>query len=172
MCRWLTLGVLNSFSIVISVYVSISWSPITLGNYFAFWDIQKMIDRGYVRCNPIAGPFVVLDLAPVVIFKVELDGEVCTFETEEVSNVVTNFQPGSILQVSSGNILVPPSSNWHSGLEIFSQCHIGEVQLNVTTRQVILLNLSSISGSTKHKFTMLVRSNLCDKVLILTYTLQ
>ena len=42
----------------------------------------------------------------------------------------------------------------------------------VTTRQVVLLDLSLISGSMKHKFTMLVRSDLHNKMLILMYMSQ
>ena len=70
-----------------------------------------MIERGYVMCDPIASPLVILDLIPVVIFKVEFNGEIRAFERDKVSNVVANFQPGGILQVSSGNVSVSPSSN-------------------------------------------------------------
>ena len=41
----------------------------------------------------------------------------------------------------------------------------------VTTRQVVLLNLSSFSSSAERKFTVLIRSSLCYKVLSM-YTSQ
>ena len=56
-----------------------------------------MVDRGYMMGNPIASPLVVLDLIPVVIFKVEFDGKIRAFEKDEVSDVITNLQPGGIL---------------------------------------------------------------------------
>ena len=93
-----------------------------------------MVDRGYSMGDPIASSFVVLDLIPVVIFEVEFDREICTFEKDKISDVITDFEPCSVLQISSGDVLTSPSSNGHSSLEIFSQCHGGEVQPNVTTR--------------------------------------
>ena len=56
-----------------------------------------MIDRGYPMGNPIARSFVILDLIPVVIFKIEFDWEIRAFEENEVSNVVSYLQPGSVL---------------------------------------------------------------------------
>ena len=47
--------------------------------------------------DPIAGPLVVLDLIPVVIFEIEFDREIRAFEEDEVSDVVSYFQPGSVL---------------------------------------------------------------------------
>ena len=152
--------VLNSFPIIVSVYVSVSWSPITSRDNFCFRNIQEMVYGGNPQCDPRTCPLVVLDLVPVMMFKIKLDREIHTFEKDEVPNVVANFEPCGILQISSGDVLIPSPSNGHSGLEIFSQCHGGEVQPNVMTRQVIPLNLSSFSSSTKRKFTMLVRSYL------------
>ena len=50
-----------------------------------------MVNRGYAVCHPIASPFVVLDLIPVMVFEIEFDGEIRAFEKDKVSNVVTNF---------------------------------------------------------------------------------
>ena len=47
--------------------------------------------------NPIASSLIVLDLVPVVMFEVEFDGKICAFEEDKVSNVITDFQPGSVL---------------------------------------------------------------------------
>ena len=121
--------ILNSFPVVVGVYISIPWSPITSRNYFAFQDIQEVVNGSYSKCNPITGSLVILDLIPVVVFEVKFDGKVCAFEKDKVSNVVSNFQPHHILQISSGNIPVPSSSNWHSGLEVFLQCHNGKFNL-------------------------------------------
>ena len=55
-----------------------------------------MIDGGYPMGNPIASSFVVLDLIPVVMFKIEFDWEIRAFKEDEVSNVVSYFQPGSV----------------------------------------------------------------------------
>ena len=33
--------------------------------------------------NPVASPFVVLDLVPIVMFEVELNGEICAFEKDK-----------------------------------------------------------------------------------------
>ena len=123
-----------------------------------------MVYRCYTMCDPIAGPFVILDLKPVMVFKIELDGKVRAFKEDKVPNVVANLQPGSVLQISSGDIPVSPSSNWHPSPEIFPRCHDGEVQPNVTTRRVILLNLSSFGGSVKHKVPVLVGSDLHYKM--------
>ena len=79
-----------------------------------------MIDRGYAVGHPRTGPFVVLDLIPVVVFKVEFDGKIRAFEKDEVSDVVTNLQPGGVLQVSSGNVTIPSPSDRHSGPKVFS----------------------------------------------------
>ena len=124
-----------------------------------------MINRGDAVCHPVASPFVVLDLIPIVVFEIELDGKIHTFKKDKVSNVVTNLQPGSVLQVSSGNVTIPSPSDWHSGLKVFSRCHDGEVQPNVTTGRVILLNLSTFRGSVKCEVSILVRSGLCYEVL-------
>ena len=121
--------------------------------------------------NPIARPFVVLDLIPVVVFKIELNWEIRAFKENEVSDVVSYFQPGSVLEVSSGDVSIPSLSNWHSGPEVFARCHDWEVRPNVTTRQVVLLDLSSFSGSAKREVAVLVRSGLCYKALS-TYTSQ
>ena len=115
--------------------------------------------------DPIAGSLVVLDLIPVMVFEIEFDGKIRAFEENEVSDVVTNLQPSSILQVSSRDVTVPSSSDWHSGLEIFAQCHDGEVRPNVTTRQVVLLNLSLFCGSAKREVSVLIRSGLRYEVL-------
>ena len=56
-----------------------------------------MINRGYVMGYPRTGPLVVLDLILVVVFEIEFDGKVCTFKKDEVSNVITNLQPGGVL---------------------------------------------------------------------------
>ena len=50
-----------------------------------------MIDRGYVVCYPVASPFVVLDLIPVVVFEIELNRKTCAFKKDEVPNVITDF---------------------------------------------------------------------------------
>ena len=47
--------------------------------------------------NPVASSLVVLDLVPVVVFEVEFDGKICAFKKDEVPNIVTNLQPGSVL---------------------------------------------------------------------------
>ena len=47
--------------------------------------------------NPVAGSFVVLDLVPVVVFEVEFDGKIRAFKKDKVSDVVSYFQPGSVL---------------------------------------------------------------------------
>ena len=47
--------------------------------------------------NPIASSLVVLDLVPVVMLEVEFDGKIRAFEKDKVSDVVTDFQPGSVL---------------------------------------------------------------------------
>ena len=125
--------VLNSFSFVVSVYVSVSWSSITSGNYFSLWDIQEMVDRGNLRCDPIAGAFVVFDLVPVMVFEVKLNGKTHAFKKYEVSDVITDFEPHGVLQVSSGNVAIPSSSDRHSGLEVFARCHDWEVRPNVAT---------------------------------------
>ena len=130
-----------------------------------------MIDRGYSMGDPIARPFVVLDLIPVVVFKIEFDWEIRAFKENEVPNVVSYFQPGSVLEVSSGNVSIPSSSNWHSGPEVFTRCHDWKVRPNVTTRQVVLLDLSSFSGSAKREVSVLVRSGLRNKALS-THTSQ
>ena len=93
-----------------------------------------MVERGYAVRHPIASPFVVLDLIPVMVFEIEFDRKIHAFEKDKVSNVVANLQPGSVLQIPSGDIPVSPSSDWHSGPEVFPQCHNGEVRPNVTTR--------------------------------------
>ena len=121
--------------------------------------------------NPIAHPFVVLDLIPVVVFKIEFNWEIRAFKEDEVSDVVSYFQPSGVLEVSSRDVSIPSSSNWHSGLEVFTRCHDWEVRPNVTTRQVVLLDLSSFGGSAKREVTVLIRSGLCYKALS-TYTLQ
>ena len=86
-----------------------------------------MINRGYAVCHPIASPLVILDLIPVMVFEIEFNGKICTFEKDKVSDVVANLQPGSILQIPSGNVMIPSSSDWHSGLKVFLQCYNGEV---------------------------------------------
>ena len=55
-----------------------------------------MIDGGDVMGDPIASPLVVLDLVPVMVFEVEFDGKIRAFEKDKISNVVTDFQPGSV----------------------------------------------------------------------------
>ena len=82
-------------------------------------DVEEMIDGSYPRCDPTTGSLVVLDLIPVMMFVIEFNGEICTFEKDKVPNVVANFKPHSIFQISSGNVPIPPSSNWHSSLEVF-----------------------------------------------------
>ena len=82
-----------------------------------------MIDGGYPMGNPIASSFVVLDLIPVVMFEIEFDWEIRAFKEDKVSDVVSYFQPGSVFQVSSGNVTIPSSSDWHSGPEVFTRCH-------------------------------------------------
>ena len=56
-----------------------------------------MVERSYVVCDPIAHPFVILDLVPVVMFEIEFDWEIRAFKEDEVSDVVSYFQPGSVL---------------------------------------------------------------------------
>ena len=50
-----------------------------------------MVDGGYTMGDPVTSPLVVLDLIPVVVFKIEFDGEICTFKKDEVPNVITDF---------------------------------------------------------------------------------
>ena len=130
-----------------------------------------MIDGCDMMGHPVTGSFVVFDLVPVMVFEVELNGKIRAFEKDEVSDIVSYFQPGSVFQVSSGNVTVPSLSDWHSGPEVFAQCHDWEVRPNVTTRRVILLHLSSFSGSVEREVTVLVRSDLRDEALS-TYTSQ
>ena len=47
--------------------------------------------------NPVARSFVVLDLIPVVVFEVEFDRKIRAFEKDEVSDIVADLQPGSVL---------------------------------------------------------------------------
>ena len=56
-----------------------------------------MVDGVYTMCDPVASTFVILDLIPVVVFEVEFNGKIHAFEKDEVSNVVTNLQPGGVL---------------------------------------------------------------------------
>ena len=130
-----------------------------------------MIDGRDTMGNPITGSFVVFDLVPVMVFKVELDRKIRAFKKDEVSDIVSYFQPSSVLEVSPGDVSIPSSSNQHSGLEVFARCHDWKVRPNVTTRQVVLLDLSSFSGSAKREVTVLVRSDLRDKALS-TYSSQ
>ena len=46
--------------------------------------------------DPIAGSLVVFDLVPIMVFEVEFDGKVRAFEKDEVSDVVTDLQPGGV----------------------------------------------------------------------------
>ena len=55
-----------------------------------------MVDRGDTMGNPVTGSFVVLDLVPVVVLKVEFTGKIRAFEKDEVSDVVANLQPGGV----------------------------------------------------------------------------
>ena len=41
--------------------------------------------------NPVTSSLVVLDLIPIVMFKVEFDGEIRAFEKDEISDVVTDL---------------------------------------------------------------------------------
>ena len=82
-----------------------------------------MVNGCYTMGNPVTGSFVVLDLVPVMVLEVEFDGKIRAFEKDEVSDVVSYFQPSSILKVSSGDVTIPSSSDWHSGPEVFARCH-------------------------------------------------
>ena len=124
-----------------------------------------MIDGCDTMGNPVTGSFVVFDLVPVMVFEIELNGKIRAFEKDEVSNVVSYFQPSSVFEVSSGDVSIPSSSNRHSGPKVFARCHNWKVRPNVMTRQVVLLDLSSFSGSTEREVTVLVRSDLCDEAL-------
>ena len=41
--------------------------------------------------NPVASPFVVLDLIPVVVFEVKFDRKIRDFEKDKVSDIVTDL---------------------------------------------------------------------------------
>ena len=82
-----------------------------------------MVDRCDTMGNPVTGSFVVFDLVPVMVFEVEFDGKIRAFKKDEVSDVVSYFQPSSVLEVSSRDVSIPSSSNRHSGLEVFARCH-------------------------------------------------
>ena len=88
MHQWLMFRVFDSLSVIVGVYISVLWSPIALRDKFAFRDVKKMVDWCYTMCDPIAGPFVILDLIPVVIFKIEFDWEIRAFEENEVSDEI------------------------------------------------------------------------------------
>ena len=77
--------------------------------------------------NPIASSLVVLDLVPIVVLKVEFNGKIRAFKEDEVSDIISYLQPGSIFQVSSGNVTIPSLSDWHSSPKIFVRCHDWEV---------------------------------------------
>ena len=82
-----------------------------------------MVDGCYTMGNPVTGSFVVLDLVPIMVFEVEFDGKIRAFEKDKVSNVVSHFQPSRVFKVSSGDVAISSSSDWHSGPEVFARCH-------------------------------------------------